>query len=213
MKKRRELTKAEEITNAIIHGIGLGLAIAALIILIILATIYGDPWYIVGFSIYGSTLVILYLASTLYHSFPRGKSKEILRIVDHSSIFLLIAGTYTPIILTSLRGTLGWTIFAIVWGIAFAGIILKFIWINKFKILSTILYLLMGWLVIIAIKPLIAALNDISLIFLIMGGLFYTIGVIFFAWRSLKYSHAIWHLFVLAGSICHFFTILYLLPR
>ena len=213
MKLRRELTKAEEITNAIIHGIGLGLAIAALIILIILATIYGDPWYIVGFSIYGSTLVILYLASTLYHSFPRGKSKEILRIVDHSSIFLLIAGTYTPIILTSLRGTLGWTIFAIVWGIAFAGIILKFIWINKFKILSTILYLLMGWLVIIAIKPLIAALNDISLIFLIMGGLFYTIGVIFFAWRSLKYSHAIWHLFVLAGSICHFFTILYLLPR
>jgi len=212
MKLRRELTKAEEITNAIIHGIGLGLAIAALIILIILATIYGDPWYIVGFSIYGTTLVILYLASTLYHSFPRGKSKDILRILDHSSIFLLIAGTYTPIILTSLRGTLGWTLFAIVWGIAFIGIIFKFIWINKFKILSTILYLIMGWLIMIAVKPIMAALNDMSLIFLVIGGLFYTVGVIFFAWRSLKYSHAIWHLFVLGGSICHFFTILYLLP-
>ncbi len=211
MSKRREFTKAEEIVNAILHGIGFGLAIAALIILVIFATIYGNIWYIVGFSIYGTTLIILYLASTLYHSFPKGKTKNILRILDHSAIFLLIAGTYTPLIFISLRGTFGWIIFGVVWVIAFMGIILKIIWINKFKTFSTLLYLIMGWLILIAIKPLVLALNDISLIFLVVGGLFYTAGIIFYAWRDLKYSHAIWHLFVLGGSISHFFTMLYLL--
>jgi hemolysin III len=209
---RREFTKSEELINAILHGIGLGLAIAALVVLIIYANKYGNIWHVVGFSIYGSTLVILYLSSTLYHSFSKGKVKNIFRIFDHSSIFLLIAGTYTPLTLISLRGDLGWVIFGTVWILAILGIIFKIFWIRKFAIFSTVLYLIMGWLIILAIKPLLNVINEINLIFLVIGGLLYTVGTVFYIWRRLKYSHAIWHLFVLAGSICHFFAILYLLP-
>jgi hemolysin III len=212
MNQKREFTKSEEITNAILHGIGLGLAIAACVILIIFANIYGNIWHMVGFGIYGTTLVILYLSSTLYHSFPKGKLKDIFRILDHASIFLLIAGTYTPLTIISLRGKLGWTIFIIIWVIAILGIVYKIFWIRKLPLLSTILYLVMGWLIIFAIKPLLSVIDEINIIFLVIGGLSYTIGTIFYVWRNLKYSHAIWHLFVLAGSICHFFAILYLLP-
>lgn len=212
MGNKRKQTLGEEITNAILHGVGFGLAVAALTVLVVFASKYGDVWHVVGFSIYGATLVILYLSSTLYHSFPEGKVKRIFRIFDHSSIFLLIAGTYTPITLIKLRGGLGWTIFGIVWGIAILGIISKVFWINKFSILSTILYIAMGWLVVVALKPLLAALNQTSTVFLVTGGLLYTVGTVFYSWKKIKYTHAIWHLFVLAGSICHFFTILFLLP-
>ncbi|MCK8827471.1 hemolysin III family protein [Natroniella acetigena] len=211
MDANQKFTRSEEITNAILHGVGLGLAIAALVVLVVLANIYGDIWYQVSFAIYGSTLVILYLSSTLYHSFAEGKVKDIFQILDHAAIYLLIAGTYTPITLIPLRGFLGWLIFGIVWGIAVIGIIFKIFWVKKFVILSTVLYLIMGWLIVVAIRPLAQALNRASLTLLITGGVLYTAGTVFYVWRKLKYHHAIWHLFVLAGSIFHFFAILYLL--
>jgi hemolysin III len=213
MIKLRELTKGEEITNAILHGIGLGLAIAALVVLIVFANINGNVWHIVSFSIYGSTLVILYLASTLYHSFPKGKTKDIFRIIDHSCVYLLIAGTYTPLTLIAIRGTLGWTIFGVIWGIAIIGIVFKIFFIKKFIVLSTILYIVMGWLIVIAIKPLTAVMSNASLNLLLIGGILYTVGTISYGLQRYKYNHAIWHLFVLAGSICHFFTVLFLLPK
>lgn len=206
-------TTTEEITNAVLHGIGLGLAIAALIVLIVIGSTYGDRWHVVGFSIYGATLIILYLASTLYHSFPQGKSKYILKIFDHSAIFLLIAGTYTPVLLILLRGSLGWVIFITVWTLAFLGILGKILFFERFQVLAIILYLAMGWLIVFFIKPLFAAMNTISIVFLLIGGFAYSVGVIFYAWEKLKYNHAIWHIFVLLGSVCHFFTILFIVPR
>ncbi len=212
MVKIRELTKPEEITNAVLHGIGLGLAIAALVVLVVLAGIFGDVWHIVSFSIYGSTLVILYLASTLYHSFPMGKTKSIFKIIDHACIYLLIAGTYTPLTLITLRGPLGWTIFGVIWGIALVGIVFKILFIKRFAVLSTLIYIVMGWLIIVAIKPLTAAMNVAGLRFLLAGGILYTSGTVFYGLQRIKFNHAIWHLFVLGGSICHFFTVLFLLP-
>lgn len=212
MKNVENFTKGEEITNAILHGIGLGLAIAALVILIVFASIKGDARYVVSYTIYGSTLVLLYLASTLYHSLPRGKGKDVFEIFDHSAIYLLIAGSYTPLSLVALKGPLGWTIFGIVWGLSVIGIVFKVFWVKKFVVLSTVLYIAMGWLIIIAIKPLMNVLNTTSLVFLVAGGILYTLGTIFYVWRGMKYHHAIWHLFVLGGSICHFFTMTFMLP-
>lgn len=206
-------TPGEEITNAILHGVGLGLALAALAVLVVMASLSGNAWHIVSFSIYGATLVLLYLSSTLYHSFYAGRAKRLFRVFDHSSIFLLIAGTYTPITLIALRGRLGWTVFGVVWGIAVLGIVGKAFWTHKFVFMSTLLYIAMGWLVVAVIKPVLENLNTVSLVFLGVGGLFYTLGTVFYLWRKLKYHHAVWHLFVLAGSICHFFTVLFMLPR
>jgi hemolysin III len=197
----------------VLHGVGLGLAIAALVVLVVFATNYGGGRHVASFSIYGSTLVLLYLSSTLYHSFPRGKVKDIFRVVDHACVYLLIAGTYTPLALIALQGPLGWTIFGIAWGLALLGIVYKIFWIKKFIVLSTLLYIAMGWMILAAIRPLIQSVNTTSLVFLGAGGLAYTLGTIFYGWQRLKYNHAVWHLFVLAGSICHFFTVLYLLPR
>lgn len=213
MDNIENFTKGEEITNAIIHGIGAGLSIAALVVLIVFASLYGNVWFIVSFTIYGVTLVILYMSSTLYHSFPKGKVKDIFEIFDLSSIYLLIAGTYTPFTLISLRGRLGWTIFAIVWGISIFGIIFKVFWVKKFVILSTSLYIAMGWLIVFILKPLMISMSKISIIYLVIGGLLYTLGTFFYVYRKFKYHHAIWHIFVLGGSICHFFTILFMLPR
>ena len=203
----------EEVTNAISHGLGAMLAVAGLVILIIYANMFGTTKHIVTFSIFGASMILLYLASTLYHSFPKGKVKDILKICDHSAIFLLIAGSYTPLTLIVLKGRLGWTLFGIVWGIAIAGIIFKMFCFNKFKSFSTLLYILMGWLVIFAIKPLFLSLSTASIVFLVAGGLLYTLGTIFYKWKSLKYSHTIWHMFVLGGSVCHFFTMFFILPR
>ncbi|KPU45601.1 hemolysin-III related [Oxobacter pfennigii] len=211
MDNIENFTGAEEITNAILHGIGAGLAIAALSVLIIFACFYGDAWHIVSFAVYGATLVILYLSSTLFHSFPKGKVKDIFEIIDHCSIYLLIAGTYTPLALISLRGPIGWTVFAIVWGVSIAGIVFKIFWVKKFVILSTLLYIFMGWMVIFVLKPLIQSMPFISTAFLAVGGGLYTVGTIFYIWRKMKFHHAIWHIFVLGGSICHFFTILFLI--
>lgn len=212
MIKIRELSKGEEIANAVSHGIGIGLAIAALVILTVFAVNHGNLWHIISFCIFGSTMVVLYTASTLYHSFPRGKTKTIFKIIDHACVFLLIAGTYTPLTLVTLRGTLGWSLFGVVWGIALLGIVFKLLFINKFHLFSTLLYIGMGWLIIIAIKPLINGLNTTSLFFLMTGGILYTLGTIFYGLQKIKYNHVVWHLFVLAGSICHFFCILFILP-
>jgi len=196
---------AEEIANSITHGIGTGLSIAGTSVLVVMASLYGDVWQVVSFSIYGAALILLYLASTLYHSFQNPKTKRIFKIIDHSSIYLLIAGTYTPFMLVSIRGAWGWSLFGIIWGLAFAGIMFKAFFIGRFKKLSTLVYLLMGWLIVIAFKPMLDSVPTGGLIWLAAGGFSYTFGVIFYAWHSLKYSHAIWHLFVLGGSICHYF--------
>lgn len=199
----------EEIANSITHGIGAALATAALIILVVFAALKGDTWQIVSFSIYGASLIIMYTSSTLYHAFTNQKLKHYFRIMDHSSIFLLIAGTYTPITLIPLRGTgWGWTIFGIIWGLAILGIFFKLFFIGKLEKLSVVFYILMGWLVIIAIKPMLANLPTGLLIWIAIGGLSYTLGIIFYAWKKLPYSHSIWHLFVLGGSLSHFFGIL-----
>lgn len=209
--QRNELgyTLNEEIANAITHGIGALLSVAALTLLVVLAVIYGDIWRVVSFSIYGASLVILYLASTLYHTVQTPRVKRILRIFDHAAIFILIAGSYTPFLLVSLRGTWGWTLLGIVWGIALVGIVLKVFFIGKYEVLATAAYVGMGWLVVFAFRQLLANLDTGGVVLLVAGGVVYTLGVIFYAWRKLPYSHAIWHLFVLGGSACHFFAVLF----
>ena len=212
MTTKRVLTREEEIVNSVSHAVGLGLAIAALVLLIVFAVLYGNIWHVVSFSIFGASLVILYLSSTLYHAFAGGKIKQIFRIIDHSAIFVLIAGTYTPITLTLLRDTVGWTIFAIVWGIALFGIVMKAFFIEKFEVLSVVLYVVMGWVIVVAVNPLLDSINTTSLVFLLLGGFLYMSGIVFYAWQK-KYHHAVWHFFVIGGSVCHFFTILYILPK
>jgi hemolysin III len=207
-------SSGEEIANSITHGVGVGLSIAGLIVLVVLGALYGDAWHVVSFSIYGGSLVLLYLASTLYHSFRKPKLKRAFRIVDHASIYLLIAGTYTPFMLVSLRGTWGWPLFGVIWGLALLGIGFKIFFINRFVVLSTIVYVLMGWLSVFALEQMLATISAGGVAWLLAGGISYTLGVIFYAWQKLPYNHMIWHLFVLGGSICHYFSILlYVAPR
>ncbi|WP_040210436.1 PAQR family membrane homeostasis protein TrhA [Clostridium polynesiense] len=204
-------TKQEEIVNAITHGAGAALAIAALVVLIVFAALKGTVWHVVSFSIYGASLVILYLGSTLYHSLTNVKAKRIFRKFDHMSIYLLIAGTYTPFCLTVLRGYVGWTIFGVVWGCTVIGIIFKAISIGKWDRLSTLLYILMGWIIIIAIKPLSSAMTPAGVTFLVLGGLAYTGGAFFYIKDKIRFNHGIWHLFVIVGSVFHFFSVMTLL--
>lgn len=212
LKDRIEIPKyslGEEITNAILHGIGALLSIAALVLCVVFAAIHGNVYGVVSSCIYGSTLIILYTMSCLYHSFKVNNAKRVFRIIDHCSIYLLIAGTYTPFTLVTLNGTLGWVLFGIVWGAAILGIVLNSIDINKYKLFSMILYLAMGWAVIFAFKPLINAIDRSGLYLLLAGGIVYTIGAIFYViGKKRKYMHSIWHFFVLSGSILHFFSIL-----
>lgn len=200
---------AEELANTITHGIGLALSIAGFVVLLVLAAVRGSPRHIVSCAVYGATLVCLYAASTLYHGIPSPRRKRALRIFDHCAIYLLIAGTYTPFLLVNLRGGWGWSLLGIVWGFAMAGIVFKFGFVDHFPFLSTVIYLLMGWLAVIALKPLLAAVPASGLLWLLAGGLLYTLGVVFYAWKRLPYNHVIWHLFVLAGSTCHYVAVLY----
>jgi len=207
----RKLTLGEEIFNSITHGIGALLSIAGLAILIYIALLKGNIWHLISFTIYGVSMVLLYLASTLYHSFHKGNIKNLFARFDHAAIFLLIAGTYTPFLLTSLRGALGWTMFGIIWGVAFVGVIIRSIYLTRFRKLMVALYLAMGWMFVVIAGPMIKNLPTISVIFLFVGGLLYSIGVVFYVLRNLKFGHGIWHLFVLAGSIMHFFAVYYTL--
>lgn len=213
MESARRIVVVNEIANAVTHGIGVLLSIAGLVLLIVFASIYGDTLHVVSFSIYGSTLVLLYLASTLYHSVQKPEPKRILRIIDHAAIYMLIAGTYTPFTLVTLQGPRGWTMFGVIWGLALLGILYKIFFINRHVIISTLFYLLMGWMIVFSIKDLFQGLALNGIILLGAGGLSYSLGMIFYAGRERLLMHAIWHLFVLGGSICHFFAILfYVLP-
>lgn len=203
-------SQGEEIANSISHGIGLIAAMVGTPFLIAHAARHNDVGFIVGTSIFSASMVLLYLASTLYHALPGGKVKRWFRVIEHSVIFILIAGTYTPLTLGVLRGAFGWTLLGIIWGLAIAGVVLKAFYKTAHPILSTTLYLLMGWLLVIAVKPLYARMPTAGLLWLIGGGLSYTAGVAFFATDSrVPYGHFIWHLFVIAGTTCHFFLILW----
>ncbi|WP_341296504.1 PAQR family membrane homeostasis protein TrhA [Catalinimonas locisalis] len=210
--EKKMYSKKEEIFNAVTHGVGACLAIAALVILVVLAALNGTTMHVVSFSVFGTMLVVLYIVSTLYHSLTHKKAKKLFRKFDHMSIFLLIAGTYTPFCLATLHNSLGWTIFGIVWGIAIAGILMKVFYVGKKEVLSIVLYIALGWIVIIAIQPLYMLMPFRGFLFLILGGIFYTLGTFFYAQHKIKYNHGIWHLFVLAGSTLHFFSVLSLLP-
>jgi len=185
------------------------MGVVCLILLGVFASLHHGVWEVVSCSIYGATLVILYLASTLYHSTKSPRARRIFHIIDHSAIYLLIAGTYTPYLLVPLRGVLGWSLLGVVWGCAILGIVLKSLLIGRFKIFSTVSYVVMGWMVVAILVPLIHALPLAAIIWLAAGGLFYTMGVVFYVWKNLKFAHAIWHLFVLAGSLCHFASIFF----
>lgn len=206
-------TLRQEIANSVTHGIGTALSVAGLTLLVVLASLRGSARHVVSAAIYGSTLVLLYLASTLYHAIQHDGAKRVLKIIDHSAIFLLIAGTYTPYTLISLRGPWGWSIFGTVWGLALLGIVFKLFFTGRYKKLSTMVYLLMGWIIAIAIKPLVAALPLGGVILLFLGGAAYSAGVVFYVQKR-TYSHAVWHIFVILGSLCHFFSVLfYVLPK
>lgn len=199
----------EEVLNSCTHGVGLVLSIAGFVLLLALSIRYGTAWHIAGCAIYGSTLICLYLASTLYHGISLPRLKRLLKIFDHSAIYLLIAGTYTPFLLVNLRGGWGWSLLGIVWGCAMAGITLKLWFVDHFKVFSTVLYLVLGWLILVAAKPLVAHVSAIGLRWLLAGGILYTVGVVFYASRKIPYGHVVWHLLVMAGSVCHYLAVVY----
>jgi hemolysin III len=201
------------VVNTLSHGIGVVLSLAGLGTLSTLAVIHGSAWHVVGCTVYGVTLVVLYLASTLYHGLPLSRAKIVLQSLDHTAIYLLIAGTYTPFTLVNLRGPWGWSLLGIVWGLALLGILLRLTNLQRRDGVSVAFYIAMGWVAVIAVKPILAAVPLGALVLLLVGGLAYTAGVIFYAWERLPYNHAVWHLFVLAGSVFQFLAVLlYVLP-
>jgi hemolysin III len=199
----------EELANTVTHGIGLVLSVGGFVALLVLAVKRGGLWPIVSCAIYGSTLVCLYAASTLCHGAPSPRLRRIFLIFDHCAIYLLIAGTYTPFLLVNLRGGWGWSLFGVMWGLAVAGVLFQLGFVNRFPMVSTSLYVLMGWLGVIAIKPMLAHVPVDALVWLLAGGLAYTVGVVFYAWKKLPYHHMIWHIFVMAGSAFHYVAILH----
>jgi hemolysin III len=201
----------EEIAHSVTHGVGIVLSIAGLTVLVAFAALKGNAWHIVGVAVFGATMVLSYTASTVYHAIPGSfaRAKRVLRVIDHSAIYLLIAGTYTPFCLVNLRGPWGWTLFGVVWGLAVLGIVFKATLLGRLKVASVLFYLAMGWLVIIAARPLGRAMALGGIVLLAAGGLSYTVGVAFYAARRMPYHHAIWHFFVLAGSTLHFFAVLF----
>ncbi|MEJ9210934.1 PAQR family membrane homeostasis protein TrhA [Bacillus smithii] len=213
MANTHSYSKNEEIANSITHGIGALFSIAALVMLIVYSSSHGGALHIVCFTLFGATMLLLYLSSTIVHSLPPGKAKRLFEIFDHSSIYFFIAGTYTPFALLAIKGWLGWTLFGIVWGIAVGGTIFKCFFVNKYLYTSTLLYVAMGWLVVVAWGPLTETVAPNGILLLVIGGIFYTVGTVFYVWRGFHYHHAVWHLFVLGGSFAHFFAVLfYLLP-
>jgi len=210
----REVPAVEETAHVVTHGIGLMLSVAGLVVLVVLASLRGDAWHVVSASIYGTTLILLYGASTVYHALPPSRAKGVWRLLDHSAIYLLIAGTYTPFTLVNLRGGWGWSLFGGVWGLAAVGVVFEHVATRRSRMVSLVLYVGLGWLVAIAVKPLLSAVDTGGLILVALGGLAYTGGIVFYRWRELPYNHALWHVAVLAGSACHFFAILfYVMPR
>lgn len=205
---------AEEFANRLTHGFGAVLSVTGLVLLVVYSSLYGTVWHIVSTAVYGATLVLLYTASTIYHTVKSEKWRRRCQRFDHAAIYLLIAGTYTPFVLGPLRGGWGWSLFGIVWGCALVGVVVKFFYAGRGDVLSTILYLAMGWLVLIAAKPLFASMPFGGICLLIAGGLCYSFGTIFYLWEKLPFNHAVWHLWVLAGSVCHWAAVFgYIVPR
>ena len=208
-----ERLSIEEIANCVTHGLGLVLSLAGLVALVALAWVNGDARYVASMSVYGLSLVALYLASTLYHGARGGRAKRFFQVLDHCCIYLLIAGTYTPFTLLMLRGGWGWTLFGLVWGISIAGILFRIVFGTRYRGVAVASYVVLGWLCVIAVKPILALTPLGALAWLAAGGVAYTAGVFFFASKRLRHGHAIWHLFVLCGSACHYFAIfLYVVP-
>ena len=213
-EKVKSYSPAEERVNISSHAIGLLLSIAALALLVIHASANGDVWHIVSFSIFGASLIILFAASTIYHSTRDPDSRARLRVVDHASIYILIAGTYTPFTLVTLNGSIGWTIFGITWGMALSGIVLKLFFTGRYELVSTFMYVFMGWIIVFAISPLIDNLSSDGLSWLVAGGIAYTVGAILYGIKKIKFNHAIFHVFVLIGAFCHFSAVyFYVLPH
>jgi hemolysin III len=202
-------TQGEELANSVIHGLGIVLSIVGLAVLVGVASAHGSQRDIVAGSIFGATLILVYTTSTLYHGIPIPRARQLLRTLDHIAIFLLIAGTYTPFTLAAIGGPVGWTLFAAIWGLAVLGIVFELTFLRRYTWMAVTLYLLMGWCGMVAIKPLAASMERGGLVLLLLGGAMYTLGVLFYVWRTLPYSHAIWHVFVLAGSVLHYFSILF----
>lgn len=209
----KRYTLGEEIFNSVSHGTGGLLAIAGTVVLIVLSAVRADAWAVVSACIYGASLIILYTMSTLYHAITNERAKGFFRIMDHNTIFFLIAGTYTPFTLVTLRGKTGWILFSVVWGAAILGIVLNSIDLEKFKKISLVCYVMMGWVIIFAIKPMINSLSAVSLTFLLLGGIFYTVGIIFYVIKKVRYFHSVWHLFTIAGSVFHYFSVLLALTQ
>lgn len=218
MEKKKEYRLGEEIMSAVTHGLGVIFGIVALTLLIVFAALRGTAWHVVSVSIYGATLIILYTMSTLYHAFTKEKVKWLFKIFDHASIYLLIAGTYTPFTLILLRneGALGWTIFGLIWGMAIIGILISSFFVGKYKLITAGCSLIMAWGIVFAMNPLITKCTELgikpAIYWLIGGGIAYTLGIVFYVFKKIPYFHPIWHLFVLTGSVCHFVSILYIIP-
>lgn len=211
-EEARDQSPAEELANAITHGIGLALSVACLSVGVVLAAMRHNPWTTTSVSIYGATLCLLYLSSTLYHSVRNPRAKKLWNVLDHSSIYLLIAGTYTPFMLGPMRETSaawGWSLFGVIWVLALAGVIFQALFIHRWRALSTFTYALMGWLVVVAIYPLWKSVGWHGLLWIALGGLCYTLGIFFYVRRHVRFMHAIWHLFVLGGSALHFLGVLF----
>lgn len=206
--KIEAVPEREEVANAVTHGIGIAASLAGGVVLIALAALRGDGWQIASAVVFSVSLLLLYITSTLYHAVRGEATKARLKKLDHCAIFVLIAGTYTPFTLVGLRGPLGWGLFAAIWGLALAGIVFKLFFTGRLKVLSTLMYVAMGWLVLVVIEPLILAIPKDGLVWLVAGGVSYTAGTLFYHNRRIPYSHAIWHLFVLLGSVCHFAAVL-----
>ncbi len=204
----RAVDLREEFASALTHGLGAAAALAGGAVLITIAALYGDHWQLIASIVFGLCLLLLYIASTLYHAIQHPVAKARLKVFDHCAIYLLIAGTYTPFTLIGLRGPVGWWLFAAIWSLAVFGVVFKLFYTGRFKLLSTLIYVAMGWLVLLAIRPLLHALDDWTFGWLLAGGVLYTLGTVFYHRPSLRYSHAVWHLFVIAGSVCHYVAVL-----
>jgi hemolysin III len=213
LKGRRDYTLGEEIANSIIHGLGIGLSVAALVVLVAFATLSGDGYRLASAIVLGVALVLEYTASTLYHSFPQPRVKHLFKIFDHCGIYLLIAGSYTPFCLVTLRQHGGWWMFSVIWTLAVVGVALEAFWAYRPRWLSVVVYLGMGWMVLFSIKPLLANLAPAGVWLLVAGGLCYTVGTAFYMLKKVKYMHAVWHVWVLAGSTCHFLAVLLYVMR
>ena len=202
-RERTAPAPAEELVNAGIHGLGAVASMAAGAALITYAALHGDAWAVVGVSVFVTTLVALYAASTLYHAVRRPRLKQRLKLLDHSAIYLLIAGTYTPFMIGGMRGGWGWSLFGVIWGLAILGVGLKVVFLERFRLVSTLVYVGMGWLVLVGVVPLARAFDTTTLVWLVAGGIAYTAGTPFYQRDRFRFSHAVWHVFVLAGSVCH----------